>query len=451
MFGLWVSVSVSLSHHVCFNEPGGLCCDEVGTGSCFWHICCDVEQQILYLCSWTWFGSRSKSYGFGSFVRAPWNLCCHYRPQFLPIWQEQGFQDRIRGTFLSHIEAQAVPCCRLQKFKLNRQVTSTFRAAVESFAGSALFNVLVGAPNGQKWTENKVCSKLHSRQNVMHSWWIPACRYSLNWIGLNWLPEGRDAFPNSNLVFSCIFIIVHPICPLPVCKPKTPTVFVWIFPCQSEAMDDEAAAEAVKYVRRGEGKHVLNPQLIGGFVRCLFDPKELGWSRKVDFHIFELVKQQNIPTEFSHQVSHKKDSHMTHSSFQDFLSHFLTQKIRKRRHWVVPKAWELLCQLWSWTKPKACDRCHFRWLKKRKEMKDGILSQEPKLNSRTGRFGSVFYSQTTSRTRRLGAVVVTPISVILSSNAFDTFSDVKKKWWQWKTLENGCFLYLDIFGVTQKA
>lgn len=39
--------------------------------------------------------------------------------------QEKGLQDRIRGTFLSHIE-----------------VASTFRAAVESFAGSSLFNVL---------------------------------------------------------------------------------------------------------------------------------------------------------------------------------------------------------------------------------------------------------------------------------------------------------------------
>ncbi|CAK9038636.1 Structural maintenance of chromosomes protein 3 (SMC protein 3) (SMC-3) [Durusdinium trenchii] len=39
--------------------------------------------------------------------------------------QEQGLQDRIRGTLLSHIE-----------------VSATFRAAVESFAGSALFNVL---------------------------------------------------------------------------------------------------------------------------------------------------------------------------------------------------------------------------------------------------------------------------------------------------------------------
>eukprot|EP00930_Biecheleria_cincta_P044410 TRINITY_DN3052_c0_g1_i1.p1 TRINITY_DN3052_c0_g1~~TRINITY_DN3052_c0_g1_i1.p1 ORF type:complete len:1209 (+),score=355.46 TRINITY_DN3052_c0_g1_i1:89-3715(+) len=39
--------------------------------------------------------------------------------------EEQGFQDRIRGMFLSHIK-----------------VDSTFRVAVESFAGGALFNVL---------------------------------------------------------------------------------------------------------------------------------------------------------------------------------------------------------------------------------------------------------------------------------------------------------------------
>lgn len=39
--------------------------------------------------------------------------------------QEQGLQDRIRGTFLSHIE-----------------VAPTFRAAVESFASTSLFNVL---------------------------------------------------------------------------------------------------------------------------------------------------------------------------------------------------------------------------------------------------------------------------------------------------------------------